>query len=224
MNINEQEIREATASEPLSLDEEYNMQRSWRTDADKLTFIVCLPWSGQSSSAEDRILEKEADAEDRMIGDVNLFLRQEEEDDDNGDYGDHAEGNGEKNSKIIGEVELMIAEKQHQRHGYGRAALLTFLRYIALHRREIAADFLHREVSSDDNADNGRDIDCLSVKIGQTNHRSLALFESTGFVKVSDTPNYFGEFELRLEKFERGHIEELCEKYRITTYEEIQYR
>lgn len=197
------------------------MQRSWRTDADKLTFIVCLPWRRPWQSTGAEILGKEADAEDRMVGDVNLFLRQEE-DDSGYDPEEPAEGKKKTSPKTVGEVELMIAEKRHQRHGYGRAALLTFLRYIAVHRREIAAEFLHQEDSSGD--DHVRDIDYLSVKIGQTNHRSLALFESVGFVKVSDTPNYFGEFELRLERFERDRIEELCEKYGIMASEEIQYR
>ena len=38
-------IRAATASEPLTLEEEHEMQGKWRGDGDKLTFIV-----GRSSS------------------------------------------------------------------------------------------------------------------------------------------------------------------------------
>lgn len=34
------ELLEATASEPLTLEEEYDMQKKWRDDADKCTFIV----------------------------------------------------------------------------------------------------------------------------------------------------------------------------------------
>jgi hypothetical protein len=34
------ELQEATASEPLSIDQEFAMQQSWATDEDKLTFIV----------------------------------------------------------------------------------------------------------------------------------------------------------------------------------------
>jgi hypothetical protein len=38
--MQDEAILQATASEPLSLDEEYAMCDSWRADADKCTFIV----------------------------------------------------------------------------------------------------------------------------------------------------------------------------------------
>ena len=38
--MKDQEILEATASEPLTLEKEFEMQKSWREDEDKLTFIL----------------------------------------------------------------------------------------------------------------------------------------------------------------------------------------
>jgi len=108
------DIQKATASEPLSLDEEYSMQHIWRQHSDKLTFITCLPLS----SAADAVKAGQEDAPDHMLGDVNLFLTMSEEDDET----------------VIGEIELMVAPVSSQGKGYGRASLLAFLRYIAEHQ------------------------------------------------------------------------------------------
>ena len=78
-----QKIQEATASEPLNLSEEYAMQKSWRTDVDKLTFIVCAPLprdvtlqseASSSSSSLVVVQSKEYDDSASMLGDVNLFV------------------------------------------------------------------------------------------------------------------------------------------------------
>jgi hypothetical protein len=41
-------MQEATASERLTLEEEYENQESWRASHDKLTFIICEPHPGVS--------------------------------------------------------------------------------------------------------------------------------------------------------------------------------
>jgi hypothetical protein len=38
--MKDSELLEATCSEPLTFEEELEMQRTWREDEDKLTFIV----------------------------------------------------------------------------------------------------------------------------------------------------------------------------------------
>lgn len=179
-----QEIQEATASEPLSIEEEYAMQRSWRQDADKLTFIACRPIATDSSAN----LSPESDSASNMIGDINLFLRVDDGDD------------GDASPEIIGEIELMIAEKANQRRGFGKAALLAFMRYITERQGEILGEFvsgLDETIKGKVRAKGELKFECLSVKIGQTNEKSLKLFEGLRFVKVSEEPSYFGEFELR---------------------------
>ncbi|KAJ6000244.1 Acyl-CoA N-acyltransferase [Penicillium waksmanii] len=168
------------------------MQQSWRQDADKLTFIICHPISSASepASASPAVLTKESDSPQKMTGDINLFLRV-----DDGDEGDSP-------PQIVGEIELMIAEKNNQRRGFGKAALLVFMRYIIEHQTDILEEFVSRGVDDAESVRKLRDagplaFECFSVKIGQNNLRSLALFEGLGFVRLSLEPNFFGEFELR---------------------------
>ncbi|CED83926.1 Acyl-CoA synthetase [Phaffia rhodozyma] len=100
-----------TASEPLSLEEEYGMQESWATDEDKLTFIVLSRPSANSS--EDPLPLSEEIEKARMIGDVNMFFHEPEEE---GSVGD-------------AECEVMIAELDARRKGLAYEALSVFLRY-----------------------------------------------------------------------------------------------
>jgi len=51
------DLLELTASEPLSLKEEYEMQKSWHLDAEKLTFLLIDRQNG------------------KLCGDVNLFIQ-----------------------------------------------------------------------------------------------------------------------------------------------------
>ncbi|KAL4810960.1 N-acetyltransferase [Aspergillus unguis] len=215
--MKDEEIQQATASEPLELEEEYAMQRSWREDPDKLTFIVCQPVNGSKDAKERCSLEDSDDAPSRMIGDINLFLRVEYPDDDEDD--DEKEQNSLP--AVIGEIELMIAEKTNQGKGYGRAALLTFMRYVLEKEKQIVREF----VAGDENAkkelgavaDTYLKLGALSVKIGQENERSLKLFESLGFEKIGEKPSFFGEWELR-----RGQWD-LDGELKVEGYKEVEY-
>ncbi|XP_023794426.1 N-acetyltransferase 9 isoform X4 [Cyanistes caeruleus] len=107
-----EELQRLTASEPLSLEQEYEMQRSWQEDADsehvecflkeggnECTFIVLDSerWPGQAE-------------ENSMVGDVNLFLNNAED-------------------PTVGEIEIMIAEPSFRGRGFGKEATLLMMAY-----------------------------------------------------------------------------------------------
>ncbi|KAL3666858.1 hypothetical protein V7S43_007808 [Phytophthora oleae] len=100
-------LQEMTASEPLSIEEEFEMQKSWRLDAEKCTFIVLAKADGDGKPGASYTNES---AVDRMAGDVNLFFN---------DYDDpHA-----------CEIEIMIAEEKYRRKGFAEEALKLMMAY-----------------------------------------------------------------------------------------------
>jgi RimJ/RimL family protein N-acetyltransferase len=96
-------LREATASEPLSLDEEYEMQASWAEDEKKCTFIVLCVSNRESLSTP-------ASSVASMVGDVNLY------------FNDHDDARA-------GEIEIMIADVAARRKGIAQEALRLMMGY-----------------------------------------------------------------------------------------------
>ncbi|SZF01262.1 unnamed protein product [Blumeria hordei] len=190
-----EEIRQSTASERLSLAEEYEMQKNWRTDADKLTFIICAV---PPRSAEDIRAGVFASSE-FMVGDVNLFISAADE-----------IANG-----FIGELEVMIAPLEARRNGYARTAILGFLRYVSNHTDEILAEYQGQNSEVKHLS--------LKVKIGSENQKSIKLFESIGFCKTRSDPDYFGEYEFKFADYSGRRIISLMEQFRLQDYFEFPY-
>ncbi|KAI9183502.1 hypothetical protein H9P43_004420 [Blastocladiella emersonii ATCC 22665] len=145
------ELLAATASEPLSLREEYAMQQSWREDPDKLTFI--LAWSGlplnydpaaltRTDEAEpDEALALDPAAADQlrglggMVGDVNLFFHPYYQDDDEEDADAEPSATDSRPLYRTAEVEIMVAEPSARGHGLAQRALAWIMAYARAHIR-----------------------------------------------------------------------------------------
>ncbi|XP_076457321.1 alpha/beta-tubulin-N-acetyltransferase 9-like [Babylonia areolata] len=100
-----EELQQLTASEPLSLEEEYAMQKAWRQDENKCTFIVA-----EKERYEQTVQQNQQEAETgSMVGDVNLFLLED--------------------AQQVAEVEIMIAEESARGKGLGKEAVCSMMRY-----------------------------------------------------------------------------------------------
>jgi RimJ/RimL family protein N-acetyltransferase len=111
-------LLELTASESLSLEEEYEMCETWRSDDTKHTFII---YSGSTSMEEaGEGLKFVEEGMRRMVGDVNMFVRVEEEVNDEGEVVE---------AIIEGEIEIMIAEETARRKGLGERAVGCMIEY-----------------------------------------------------------------------------------------------
>lgn len=175
------------------------MQRSWRIDSDKLTFIAC---ESKERKPDQPSLEHEIAT---MVGDVNLFILANEE--ETGDV------------SLVGEFELMIGRKENQHRGLGRAMIVTFLFYVLTHQEKILEEYF----STPRNTSPKQSFTYLRVKVGGTNHRSIKLFESLGFEKTEPSPNFFDEFEMRRKALGAREVEEMMASAEVSGYTEVQY-
>jgi len=97
-------LLEATASEPLSLDQEFDVHRSWTLDPFKHTFIVL---DKELIGGEFAPGNPHTEA---MVGDVNIYMN---------DPGDMQ----------LAEVEIMIAEHKSRGKGIGQEAILLMMAF-----------------------------------------------------------------------------------------------
>lgn len=175
-------LLEATGSEPLSLEEEMTMQKSWRDDADKCTFIVL------SREACDFLDDDEQDSDfvirnlNAMVGDVNLFLSQEDDD------SDEEEDLPSERPKQA-ELNIMIAEQGYQKRGMGKEASCLMMIYGS---RTLG-------------------IRRFFCKIDEDNHASRSLFDKLGFLQC-DYAECFKQVELEMKKGSPDELIETLEE------------
>nr|KYP43029.1 N-acetyltransferase 9-like protein [Cajanus cajan] len=97
-------LLQATASEPLTLQQEYHMQLSWSQDPNKETFIVLDKdlVLGDFSHGEPHL--------EAMVGDVNIFMN-------------------DLDNPHVAEVEIMIAEPKSRRKGLAKESVLMMMTF-----------------------------------------------------------------------------------------------
>ena len=118
INININRILELTASEPLTLDEEYEMQKTWYNDPSKLTFIILAKHLNDddndinnNNDNNNNNNNKDNNAEiNHMVGDVNLFLH-------------------DTDDKYNAEIEIMIADSNYRNKGFATESLNLIMFY-----------------------------------------------------------------------------------------------
>ena len=166
-------LLEMTASEPLSLEEEIEMQESWINDNDKCTFIILykdlchgVPENGAEMNqhvGDQNMMDNPdfiVDNINVMIGDVNLFL---------------SNTNDEGNSTTKeAELDIMVAVQQYRNKGIGKEVVQLII-YYGITKLNISRFF---------------------VKINDKNTMSLKLFQDKFNFKMCGYTECFKEYEL----------------------------
>ncbi|XP_047085084.1 N-acetyltransferase 9-like protein [Lolium rigidum] len=97
-------LLEATASEPLSLDQEFEVHRSWTLDPLKHTFIVL---GKELIQGEFVVGNPHTEA---MVGDVNIYMN-------------------DPDDTQLAEIEIMIAEQKSRGKGLGQEVILMMMAF-----------------------------------------------------------------------------------------------
>ncbi|XAR55291.1 hypothetical protein NMG60_11035325 [Bertholletia excelsa] len=97
-------LLQATGSEPLTLDQEYEMQHSWTQDPQKKTFIIL-----DRDLVVGEFVHENAHTE-AMVGDVNIYMN---------DVDDSQKA----------EIEIMIAEPKSRGKGLGKESVLMMMAF-----------------------------------------------------------------------------------------------
>lgn len=97
-------LLQATGSEPLSLEEEYQMQISWTQDPLKRTFILL-----DKELIQGEFVHGDAH-EEAMVGDVNIYMNDQDD-------------------PLLAEVEIMVAEPKSRGKGLGKESVLIMMAY-----------------------------------------------------------------------------------------------
>ncbi|KAF9069982.1 GNAT domain-containing protein [Rhodocollybia butyracea] len=189
--MEDEELRRLTASEPLTLEQEYEMQQKWQTDEDKLTFIIVareadvyIPDSTQVAPTDPRVSSLP------MVGDVNIFF--------SGNVGT-SDVTISGDQEFSAEAEIMIAESSCRRRGYATEALRLVFQYVTgcpaayfTEHPRTQAETQHNQVKMPHTIPPRS----LITRISDTNTPSIKLFENLGF-RVTKHVKVFDEVEMR---------------------------